>query len=123
MKRPSRPSWMHLRAGRVVFPVLATALFATVLVVGVFPTRTYLAQRSTIRSASTQLEQLQNSNAAMRAEAKRLQDPAEIERRAAQDYGMAEPGQEVYRVLPAPEPPLTVPHVWPFQQLQQRFAR
>jgi cell division protein FtsB len=122
MKRPHLPR-VRLRAGRVVFPILATAVFAVVLVVAVFPTRSYLSQRRAVASAAQQLQQLQRSNAAMTSEAARLQTTPEIERRAAQDFGMAMPGQEVYHVLPAPQPPLTVPRVWPFQQLQQRLDR
>ena len=113
----------RVRAGRVVFPVLATLVFVAVLVVAVFPTRSYLAQRRSVSAATSQLAQLQHDNDAMRAEAAKLRTKAEIEQLAAQNYGMALPGQEVYHVLPAPQPPLTVPHVWPFQQLQQRLER
>ena len=113
----------RVRAARIVFPVLATLVFVAVLVVAVFPTRTYLAQRRSVSAATAQLTQLQRDNAAMQAEAAKLRTKSEIEQQAAENYGMVLPGQEVYHVLPAPQPPLTVPHVWPFQQLQQRLDR
>jgi cell division protein FtsB len=112
--RPPRPP-------RALLPILATLLFVGVLVVAVFPTRTYLAQRRTVAAANHQLAQLQSANASMRAEAKRLQTDAEIEQQARLHYDYARPNEEVYHVLPAPQKPLTVPHVWPFQKLQPRL--
>jgi cell division protein FtsL len=108
---------------RLLLPVLATALFVAVLVVGVFPTRSYLAQRNAVAAATRQLDQLQAANRSMQAEAKRLQTPAEIERLARRDHDMVRPGEEVYHVLQAPQPPLKVPNVWPFAPLQQRLDR
>ncbi len=109
------------RTGRVLLPVLATVLVAGVLVVGVFPTRTFLAQRATVAHADQQLNQLESSNAALRAEAKRLQTDAEIEQQARMHLDYAKPGEEVYHVLPAPQKPIAVPNVWPFKTLQQRL--
>ena len=108
---------------RLLLPVLATLLFLAVLVVGVFPTRSYLAQRSAVAAATRQLGQLQAANRSMQAEAKRLQTPAEIERLARRDHDMVRPGEEVYHVLQAPQTPLKVPKVWPFAPLQQRLDR
>jgi cell division protein FtsB len=105
---------------RLVLPVLATVLFVAILVVGVFPTRTYLSQKHDIASTSSQLHQLERSNAVLRAEAKRLGTDAEIEQQARQNYDLVMPGEEVYRVLPAPETPVAVPDVWPFDQLGPR---
>lgn len=115
---PGRERRVHTPLGtRLILPVLATALFVGVLVVGVFPTRTYLNQKRSIAHATDQLQQLQQSNAALRAEAKRLGTDAEIEQQARQNYDLVMPGEEVYRVLPAPKTPVTVPDVWPFAQL------
>ena len=105
---------------RLILPVLATALFVGILVVGVFPTRTYLDQKRAIAQASEQLQQLQQSNDALAAQAKRLGTDAEIERQARQHYDLVMPGEEVYRVLPAPKQPVPVPDVWPFAQLGPR---
>ncbi len=105
---------------RLILPLLATALFVAILVVGVFPTRTYLNQKRSIAQASAQLTQLQHDNAALSTEAKRLGTDAEIEHQARQNYDLVMPGEEVYRVLPAPKPPVPVPDVWPFAQLGPR---
>ena len=118
MRRLPRP-----RAGRILLPVLATLLFLGVLVVGVFPTRTYLSQRDQVAAATRQLNQLHAANQAMQDEAKRLQTPAEIENLARRDHDMVMPGEEVYHVLPAPQVPLKVPTGWPFAPLQQRLER
>ena len=107
-------------ATRLVLPVLATLLFAVILVVGVFPTRTYLSQKRSIAAASAQLSQLQASNDALRHEAQQLGTDAEIEQQARQNYDLVKPGEEVYRVVPAPQTPVAVPDVWPFDQLGPR---
>ena len=126
LRRPvkrKRPSGRAPRAGRLLLPVLATLLFVAILVVGVFPTRTYLSQRRTIAAASDELAGLQSQNAAMAAEAKRLQSDAEIEQQARLHYDMVMPGEEVFHILPAPQAPLAVPDVWPFNRLGQRLDR
>ena len=107
---------------RLVVPLLATALLIGVIVVGVFPTRSYLSQRAAIASASRQVDDLRATNDTMQAEADRLQSDAEIEAEA-RKYGLVKPGEEAYHVLPAPEDAPKVPDVWPFNQLQQRLDR
>ncbi len=59
---------------RILLPVLATLLFLGVLVVGVFPTRTYLTQRDDVAAATRQLDQLQAEN---KRDAGRGQAPAD----------------------------------------------
>ena len=125
-KRPTkrkRGSRRGPRAGRLLLPVLATLLFVGILVVAVFPTRTYLDQRRTVASATKQLSGLQAQNASMAAEAKRLQSDAEIEQQARLHYDMVMPGEEVFHILPAPQAPLAVPDVWPFNRLGPRLDR
>ncbi len=123
MTEPERRARRVPRGSRVILPVLATALFVAILVVAVFPTRTYLSQRHTLTAAARQLNQLETSNKAMQAESKRLQTSSEIEEQARRDHDMVFPGEEVYQVLPAPQVPLAVPDVWPFNQLEQRLGR
>jgi len=123
MRRRRTPARSGVRTPpgtRLVLPVLATLLFVGILVVGVFPTRTYLSQQHDIASTSGQLHQLQQSNDALRSEARRLGTDAEIEQQARRNYDLVMPGEEVYRVLPAPETPVPVPDVWPFDQLGPR---
>ena len=89
---------------RLVGPVLVTALFLGVLVVGVFPTRTWLAQRAATSGAEEQLAVLREQNAALEERARLLHSDAEIERLAREQYNLVRPGEEAYAVLPPPEP-------------------
>ena len=84
------------------------------LLFGVFPTRTYLAQRAATRQADHQLAVLNASNASLERQVHGLQTPDEIERIARQDYGLVRPGEEAYAILPTPPPPVKLPNVWPF---------
>ena len=92
------------RVRRLVGPVLVTALFLGVLVVGVFPTRTWLAQRAATSGAEEQLAVLREQNAALEARAELLHSDAEIERLAREQYNLVRPGEEAYAVLPPPDP-------------------
>jgi cell division protein FtsB len=121
--RPSPRSVERVRtplSTRLILPVLVSVLFVSIVVVGVFPTRTYLSQKRSIASATRQVQQLQQSNAALRSEARRLGTDAEVEQQARQSYDLVMPGEEVYRILPAPPVPVPVPDVWPFDQLGPR---
>ena len=108
---------------RLVVPALATALLVAVLVVGVFPTRSYLTQRRAISTADRDLSQITDGNDELQAHVDRLQSDQEIERQAREHYGLVKAGEEAYHVLPAPQDPPKVPDVWPFSRLQQRLER
>jgi cell division protein FtsB len=84
--------------------VLATVILVAVLFVGVFPTRTYLAQRAATGAAHEQLEVLREQNELLEARARLLHDDAEIERLAREQYNLVRPGEEAYAVLPPPQP-------------------
>ena len=107
---------------RLVVPLLATALVLVVIVVGVFPTRSYLDQRAAIASASREAEELSTTNDSLQADVERLQTDAEIEAQA-RTYGYVKPGEETYHVLPTPEAAPRVPDVWPFSELKPRLER
>jgi cell division protein FtsB len=107
---------------RLVVPLLATALIIGVIVVAVFPTRSYLSQRAAIASTSKQVDELSATNDTLQAEADRLQTDAEIEAQA-RTYGYVKPGEESYHILPAPEDAPKVPDVWPFSEMRSRLER
>jgi cell division protein FtsB len=107
---------------RLVVPALATILLVGVIVVGVFPTRSYLSQRAAIASASNRVDDLTSTNATLQAEVDRLQTDAEIEAQA-RAYGYVKPGEEAYHILPEPEAAPKVPDVWPFSELRARLDR
>ena len=95
----------------VVVVALALILFL------VLPTRTWLGQRSGLSDASRRLELLTDENDALAARAAALEDAAEIERLARQQYGMTRPGEDAYSVLPAAAPD-QLPASWPYNVLQ-----
>ena len=89
--------------------VLGSVVLVGLLFAFVYPTRTFLDQRDDTSRARAQLELLSTENAKLAAEAKRLQDPDEVERRA-RDYGLVRPGEQAYVIVPAPTtPPVTDP--------------
>jgi cell division protein FtsB len=106
---------------RALLPLLATVAFVAVLVVGVFPTRSLLAQRAALRATQHQLDVVQQQNAALAAKAKQLQSDTEIERIAREQYNLVRPGEDAYAILPPPAPKASIPDVWPFNGLQQRL--
>ena len=91
--------------GRVALIALG---LAAILFVFVFPTRTYLAQRKQVTAAQHDVNMLREQNKQLQAEAQQLQQPAEIERRARDLYNMVRPGEQAYRVLPAPTSTTTI---------------
>ena len=87
------------------------------LAVGLFPTQTFLDQRSATAEAEQRLAVLRAQNEAFEARLERLGTEDEIERLAREQYNLVYPGEEAYAVLPAPLPPLDLPDVWPFGPL------
>ncbi len=102
---------------RALWPLLVSVVFVGVLFAGVFPTRTWLAQRAATANAQERVDVLRSENQALEERARLLQDDAEIERLAREQYGLVRPGEEAYAILPPPPPPLPVPEAWPFGAL------
>lgn len=117
----SRAAVVGRTARRVAVPILVAVLTCGVLFLGVFPTRTYLNQRQATAEAEVRLAELQAANVVAQERVATLQTDAEIERIARDQYGLAKPGEEVYRVLPPPEDPVRAPDVWPFNRLDQQL--
>jgi cell division protein FtsB len=106
------------RAGRVLGLGVGGLALCGVLAFAVFPTSTYLDQRSSTKEAEERLEVLRAQNEAYEARIARLEDPEEIERLAREQYNLVFEGEEAYAVLPAPLPELDLPAVWPFGELR-----
>jgi cell division protein FtsB len=100
-----------------VLPVVLVGITVGVLVVGVFPTRTWLDQRTAISAAESHLAELEAQNAERQQRVDALQTDAEIERLARSEYGYAKVGEEVYHVLPPAKDPVRVPGAWPYTRL------
>jgi cell division protein FtsB len=90
----------------VVWAAAASVVFVGLLFAFVYPTRTFLDQRSDTGKAREQLTLLRTENAKLAREAKLLQSDAEIERRA-REYGLVRPGERQFVIIPAPS--TTVP--------------
>jgi len=90
------------------------AALCGVLAFAVFPTGTYLDQRSDTAEAEERLAVLRDQNDAYEARLERLQTVEEIERLAREQYNLVFPGEEAYAGLPAPLPELQLPTLWPF---------
>ena len=89
------------RWGRARLALIALAL-AAFLFLFVFPTRSYLQQRRQVANAQHDVDVLKQQNQKLVVEAQKLQSNAEVERRARQEFNMAYPGEQVYKVLPKP---------------------
>ncbi len=87
-----------------------------VLVVAVFPTRSWLQQRSAVTEAERKLAVIETENARLDARITALQDPAEIERVAREKYGLVKPGETAFAILPAPAASV-LPAGFPFNLL------
>ena len=86
--------------------MLAGVAALAVLLVFVFPTRTYLDQRHQLAAATQRLRVLNAADAHLTAEADQLQSNTEIERLARERYHLVRPGEQAFAILPAPASPL-----------------
>jgi cell division protein FtsB len=84
------------------------------LLVGVFPTRAWLAQRQELQARQSELDALEEEQQAIEDDVAQLQTPEEIERIARQEYGMVREDETAFRMLPAAEQPVDLPDTWPF---------
>jgi cell division protein FtsB len=105
------------RAARSLALAGAGALVLVALLLGVFPTRTWLDQRAAIAEAEQRLAVLRDQNEAFEERLARLDSDEEIERLAREQYNLVMPGEEAYAILPAPLPALEPLEIWPFGRL------
>lgn len=75
------------------------------LVVGVFPTRTYLHQQDQISAEAMRVQALTAENEKLSKRVEQLHTDAEIERLAREQYNLVRPGEDAYAILPGPADP------------------
>ena len=92
-----------IKAGLAVMALMSAAYFF------VLPARTYLAQKTAIAIEEKTIEVLKTENAKFDQERLSLNNNATIEQIARQDYGLVEPGQQAFMVLPSSAPVTTAP--------------
>jgi len=112
-RRPPKRRVTRYRT-RLLVGLAIPAVVVPVLLLGLYPTRPYLAQRTSTHEAEEELAQLKKENAALTEERDALMSSDEIERRAREDHGFIKPGEEPFAVVPPPPPPVELPEVWPF---------
>lgn len=85
-------------------PPAALMLVAVVIVAGLalLPVRTWLGQRTSIAEADSELTRTQAEIAELEARLALIQTDAEVERLARENFDLVFPGEESYRILPAP---------------------
>ena len=106
---------------RLVGPLCFVLSVVAVAALAVVPTRTFINQKRDTAAAEAQLSSLREGNERMQRELDGLNTDEELERVARQHYGFVKPGEEVYRIIEPPSPPVTVPGVWPFDDLRKRL--
>ena len=99
---------MKLKARRVPVLVGVVVVFA-VLFLGLFPTRSYVAQRRAIAAEREKVAILRTENHRLASRVARLHTDAEIERLAREQYNLVKPGEEAYAILPGPADPPPAP--------------
>lgn len=110
---------IHLPTGmarwlRPVLWTLAAIVALVVLALYVFPTRTWIEQRQSLDEAASALDALEAERETLEARVAALDTPAEIEELAREQFGLVKPGEEAYSVFPSPAPPVDLPPLWPF---------
>lgn len=85
---------------RAVWPMVAGAVLVGVLFLGVFPARTWVAQRRTHRAVAARVKILEAQNRRLEARVRELHTDTEIERIAREQYNLVRPGEEAYALLP-----------------------
>ncbi len=82
--------------------LMASAVFAAIVVATSFPFQELLVQRHQLAATAAELSQLRAGNQALASQERRLANPATVDNLAARDYGLLPPGEQVYNVIPAP---------------------
>jgi cell division protein FtsB len=100
-EKTSRIERRHSReARRTRFVLIGGAVLSVVILGAWFPASALYHQHASLASASAQLSQLHQQDAALAQESKNLSDSAEISRIARDQYQFVSPGQQAYEVLP-----------------------
>ena len=106
-RQPRRPPTSNSAATdlrhrrRVLVRVLISAMAVVALLfVFVFPARTLFAQRQQTEKQKKTLELLHEQSRKLSEESRRLQNNAEVERIAREQYGFVYPGEHPYVVVP-----------------------
>jgi cell division protein FtsB len=109
------------RSRRMVWVLLTSVTVVGLLFIGVYPTRTYFSQRSSLHQAQRQIDVLKHQNDKLADQVQQLNTDSEIERLAREQYNLVAPGEQSFAILPAPPAPIQIPAVWPFTGLSKKL--
>jgi cell division protein FtsB len=84
------------RRGALLAVILLVGL--AIVLAGVFPFRQLIAQERLVDNTQTKLDALVDENARLQSQIDAMHSPAELERIAREQYGMARPGETTYMV-------------------------
>ncbi len=87
-----------------IAPAVALLVVAVVIVAGLalLPVRTWLDQRASISEVDAELTRTEGEIAELEARLALIETDAEVERLARENFDLVFPGEESYRILPAP---------------------
>ncbi len=102
--------------GKRTLVVAGACLLAAALVAALFvlPVQAWLRQRDDIARAQRELAVLDEANARLEREVRRLQTPDGVKEAAREEIGFGEPGEVRLTVMPTPGAPLALPAGWPY---------
>lgn len=111
------------RRGGIVAVLLLVGL--AIVLAGVFPFRQLIAQERLVENTRAKLDALVAENETLQTEIDAARSPAELERVAREQYGMARPGETVYVVEledeSVPDPVVPVDETLDSRSILQRF--
>lgn len=107
---------------RLLLPALLAVVVVGVLLFGVFPTRSLLAQRQALAERQATLDELEAEGAQLDARIAELHDPEEIEKLARRDFDLVKPGDQTFSLSPNDDVPLRAPDGWPFTNLVDQLS-
>jgi cell division protein FtsB len=85
---------------RLVWAALLTVVLIGLVFLFVLPGRTLLGQERSIARNHQRISVLNQENAKLQDRIKQLQNPAQIEQIARQEFGLVLPGQQAYAIIP-----------------------
>jgi len=98
-RKPPSPRVRRRRA-KLATVLLGLSVIA-LLFAFVYPTSTFLRQRSELGATRSRLDRLQSETRRLLADSKKLRGDAEVERLAREQYGLVRPGETPYVLVPA----------------------
>jgi cell division protein FtsB len=93
------PTQQRRRPRILLWALLASVTIVGVLFIGVYPVRTYLAQRASLHRAERQIDVLKTQNDNLGQQTQQLNTDSEIERLAREQYNLVRPGERAFAIL------------------------